>query len=154
MIELTKNAIRVLEKRYLLKDENGNVVETPEQLFKRVAKTVAKAEKNMGGQDKIVQKWEDKFYEVMTNLEFLPNSPTLANAGKEIGQLSACFTLPIPDDMDGIFRAVHDTAMIHKSGGGTGFSFSRLRPVGDRVSSTSGTASGPISFMRVFDVAT
>jgi len=152
-IKLTLNAVKVLERRYLLKDSAGRVMESPSEMFQRVASNIAQAELNYGTEED-VEKWSKEFYELMRSLVFLPNSPTLMNAGTSLQQLSACFVLPIPDSMEGIFNAVKYTALIHKSGGGTGFSFSRIRPSDDIVKSTGGVASGPISFMRVFDVAT
>ena len=152
-IELSDNAMRVLQKRYLMKGAEGEVIETPQELFRRVAKHIASAEPRYDSEAD-VSSWEEAFYQLMAKLEFLPNSPTLMNAGRELGQLSACFVIPTGDSMECIFDAVKYTALIHKSGGGTGFSFSSLRPEKDRVGSTGGVASGPVSFMQVFDITT
>ncbi|MEM2118068.1 MAG: vitamin B12-dependent ribonucleotide reductase [Candidatus Bathyarchaeia archaeon] len=149
--KLTVNALEVLNRRYLLKDVTEKIVETPAQMFGRIAKAIAKVDKKYGDDSRESEK---TFYEMMTRLEFIPNSPTLFNAGTKLGQLSACFVLPVEDSLEGIFTAVKNTALIEKSGGGVGFDFSRLRPKGDIVISTKGVASGPVSFMRVFDIAT
>ncbi len=151
--KISENAIKVLERRYLIKDSQGNAVETVEDLFRRVATSVALADKRYD-ENADSAATADKFYELMSQLKFLPNSPTLMNAGRPLGQLSACFVLPVEDSMEGIFEAIKQAALIHKSGGGTGFSFSRLRPTGAAVNTTGGVASGPISFMRVFNMAT
>ncbi|MEW6108818.1 MAG: vitamin B12-dependent ribonucleotide reductase [Nitrospirota bacterium] len=153
-IGFTPNALKVLEKRYLKKNEEGQVVETSEELFRRISKTIASADLKYGKSESDVALLEEEFYSVMTSLDFLPNSPTIMNAGRRLGQLSACFVLPVDDSMESIFEAVKNTAIIHKSGGGTGFSFSNLRPSGDIVGSTKGISSGPVSFMTVFDTAT
>jgi len=152
-LKLSLNSVRVLERRYLLKDNQGRVVETPSGMFYRVARAVASADK-LYNEKADVKKSEEKFYRLMANLEFLPNSPTLMNAGTDIGQLSACFVLPVEDSINAIFDALKFMAIIHKSGGGTGFSFSSLRPKGDLVKSTKGVASGPVSFMQIFNAAT
>lgn len=148
---LTPNALNILKTRYLQRNEKGELVETPEQLFRRVAKAVASAEKTPELQDK----YEQVFFDLMTNLKFLPNTPTLLNAGREgkHSVLSACFVLPVPDSLEGIFDAVYRSAILHQSGAGTGYSFSRLRPEGSTVSRKTGVSSGPVSFMKVFNAA-
>lgn len=182
-MKLSNNARRVLAERYLSKDNRGKLIEKPEGLFKRVAKNISLADakykfkqqvagiqkkyyeeffqivereefKSLIKNDEEIKNTEKDFFRMMNSLDFLPNSPTLFNAGKKLQQLAACFVLPVEDDMDSIFQALRQMAVIHKSGGGTGFSFSRLRPRGDLISSTQGRASGPISFMKIFDSAT
>ena len=150
---LSENALKVLKKRYLKKNSQGKVIENPSGMFHRVANHVAQSE-NRFHKGKSAEETAAEFYEMMARLEFLPNSPTIMNAGKDLGQLSACFVIPIEDSLDSIFQAVKNTAIIHQTGGGTGFSFSNLRPKDDRVSSTGGIASGPVSFMKVFNTGT
>lgn len=150
----TDNAIKVLEKRYFLRDDHGQIVEDVDALFERVASAVAASELRYGLDSAGIESLSARYKQAMINREFLPNSPTLMNAGKPGGQLSACFVLPVPDSLEGIFETCKNAAMIHKTGGGTGFSFSRLRPLNDRVASSVGVASGPVSFMIVYDAAT
>ena len=152
-LKLGINAIKVLERRYLLKDEEGNVLETPMQLFRRVAHTIAIVEKSFNPASD-TKELEQAFFKMMSNLEFIPNTPTLMNARAPLGQLSACFVLPVEDSIAGIFDTLKNMALIHQSGGGTGFTFTHLRPKGDIVRSTKGVASGPVSFMKIFDTAT
>lgn len=151
--KLSGNARTVLERRYLKKDPGGKVIESPDKMFRRVARYIAKAEEAYGGEAQAAE-MEDAFFDLMTEFRFLPNSPTLMNAGRRLGQLAACFVLPVEDSMEAIFTSLHNAAMIHKSGGGTGFSFSRLRPKDSRVGTTGGVASGPVSFMKIFNTAT
>jgi ribonucleoside-diphosphate reductase alpha chain len=150
---LSDTAKRVLEARYLLRSEEGKIIESPEEMFRRVAKSIASAEFQYRGY-KEAEKKEEEFFLLLSNLLFLPNSPTLMNAGTSLGQLSACFVLPVEDSLDSIFKALSDMAKIQQSGGGTGFDFSNLRPAGDIVKSTRGIASGPVSFMKIFNSAT
>jgi ribonucleoside-diphosphate reductase alpha chain len=152
-LKLPLNTMEVLKRRYLLKDDQQNIIETPSGLFRRVASYVAQAEKNFRSAHR-PEEVEERFYQLMRNLEFMPNSPTLMNAGAALGQLSACFVIPVEDSIEGIFEALKNMAKIHQTGGGTGFNFSKLRPKGDLVSTTKGQASGPVSFMSIFDQAT
>src|SRR4029077_15146593 len=157
-VSLSSNARTVLEKRYLVKNDKGKPVESPEDLFWRVASVVAEADRRGGASEGAVQAAADEFYRLMTERRFEPNSPTLMNAGRPLGQLSACFVLPVDDSLSngqtGIYDTLRSMALIHQSGGGTGFSFSRLRPKGAMVRSTTGVASGPISFMKLYDAST
>jgi ribonucleoside-diphosphate reductase alpha chain len=152
-MQLSENARRVLEARYLRRDAQGQLSETPDQLFARVARAIAHAELLLGNREQAAL-WEERFHTLLTSLDFLPNSPTLMNAGTPLGQLSACFVLPIEDSIESIFATLRDMALIQRSGGGTGFSFGRLRPAGDLIASTGGTTSGPLSFLKIFDCAT
>ena len=151
--ELSDNAVKVLQSRYLIRDAQGRCIETPAQLFDRVASQIAQAEAKYGANSSEIKQWHKKYYDLMASLMFLPNSPALMNAGRR-GMLSACFVLPIEDSIEGIFEAIKQTALIQQAGGGTGFSFDKLRPTGDRVASSGGTTSGPISFWRVFSETT
>jgi ribonucleoside-diphosphate reductase alpha chain len=152
--KISGNSLTVLEKRYLARNERGDIIETAEELFSRVARFVASADSLYGASDEEINESATKFYEMMAGMMFIPNSPTLMNAGRPLGQLSACFVLPVEDSMEGSFDSLKHMALIHKSGGGTGFSFSKLRPKNDMVSSTAGVSSGPVSFMNIFNAAT
>lgn len=147
-MQLSGSAMKVLEKRFLTRDKEGRVIESPEEMFSRVARTISGAERDASSSE-----YEERFYKIMTNLEFLPNSPTLVNAGRELGQLSACFVLPIDDSMYSIFTTLRDAAIIQKSGGGVGFNFSNIRPKGDSVKSTHKCAGGPVEFIKIYDRA-
>ena len=150
-MDLSENALTVLRARYLLKDGEGRVIETPPEMFDRISRTVAVVEAGYGADPSV---WAERFRELLSDLRFLPNSPAIMNAGKPSGQLAACFVLPVEDSMQGIFETLKNAAMILQSGGGTGFSFSRLRPRADIVRSTGGIASGPVSFMKIYNAAT
>ena len=151
---LSDIALTVLKKRYLIKDDHGRVVETPETMFRRVADTIAAVDSRYGASPEQVRARSDQFYHLMTQGYFEPNSPTLMNAGRPLGQLSACFVLNIDDNLSSIYETLKHQALIHQSGGGTGFSFSKLRPRNDVVRSTMGVASGPVSFMDVYNHST
>ncbi|MBL8880978.1 MAG: hypothetical protein JNG88_17830, partial [Phycisphaerales bacterium] len=151
---LSENATKVLEARYLKKNEAGECLEAPRDLFRRVARTIADVETLYGASEAERVHWEDRFYRLMTTGAYMPNSPTLMNAGREMGMLSACFVLPVRDSIVEIFNSIKHTAMIQKAGGGTGFAFDELRPTGDFIRSSGGTTSGPITFWRAFSEAT
>ncbi|MCL2330225.1 MAG: hypothetical protein FWC56_02880, partial [Phycisphaerae bacterium] len=151
---LSDNALRVLAARYLKKDENGKIVETPAEMFRRVARTMADVEVVYGANQTERDVWEERFFDLMVSGQFMPNSPTLMNAGREMGMLSACFVLPVRDSISDIFDAIKHTALIQKAGGGTGFAFDELRPTGDYIRSSGGTTSGPITFWKAFSEAT
>ena len=151
---LMENARRVLEARYLKKDESGTCTESPASLFSRVARTIAEVESDYGASEIECRTWQQAYYQLMAGGDFMPNSPTLMNAGREMGLLSACFVLPVRDSITDIFNSIKHTALIQKAGGGTGFAFDELRPTGDYIKSSGGTTSGPISFWRAFSEAT
>ena len=153
MLDLTDNARTLLERRYLRRNKDGDIIETPSEMLTRVAKTIASVERMYGLSENDVESVEKEFLDIMVKMEFLPNSPTLMNAGDNTGTLSACYVLPVEDSMDKIFETIRDAALTQKSGGGTGFSFSRLRPKGDMVKSTGGIAAGPVFFLQAFDSA-
>ena len=152
-LSISQDARTILEQKYLKKNHDGLFLETPEALFTRVAKTIASADR-LFDPDADINISEKIFVEMLTRMWFLPNSPTLINAGRRLGQLAACFVLPVDDSIESIFETLKHAAMIHKSGGGTGFSFSKIRPANDKVLSTDGISSGPVSFMNIFDVST
>lgn len=151
---LSDIALTVLKKRYLIKDDHGRVTETPETMFRRVADTIATVDARYGATEDQVRARSDQFYRLMTEGYFEPNSPTLMNAGRPLGMLSACFVLPVDDDLSSIYETLKHQALVHQGGGGTGFSYSKLRPRGDVVRSTMGVASGPVSFMDVYNHST
>jgi len=153
-LNLSDNALTVLKARYLKKDEAGRVIEAPEELFRRVARCMGDVERVYGATQEQCEEWEQKFYDLIASSRFMPNSPTLMNAGREMGMLSACFVLPVRDSINDIFDSIKHTALIQKAGGGTGFAFDELRPTGDYIKSSGGTTSGPISFWRAFSEAT
>lgn len=151
--EIGENGLRVLKARYLRRNDHGETIEMPDELFERVARAVSEAEL-LYGNAADARRWEERFGQMMSAFDFLPNSPALMNAGTVLGQLSACFVLPIEDTMQSIFATLRDAALIQRTGGGTGFSFSKLRPEGDPVRTTGGVSSGPVSFMKIYDSAT
>jgi ribonucleoside-diphosphate reductase alpha chain len=153
-LQFSENALKVIKKRYVIKDENFQPLETPEEMLRRVARVIAESDKLYGATNEQAKETENEFFRMMASLEFLPNSPTFTGAGTKLGQLSACFVLPVEDDMTEILRTQMNMGLIHKSGGGTGFSFSRLRPKNDVVGTTGGVSCGPIGFMQMFNDTT